>query len=63
MPDPEGVVKPLARVRGGQNGDRMLRAEGVVAVESIEPDLEQVFLTVAGSALTDESGPPNGGET
>ncbi len=37
-------------------------AEDIVAVESIEPDLEQVFLTVTGTALDDEAGPKSESE-
>jgi ABC-2 type transport system ATP-binding protein len=37
-------------------------ADDVVAIESIQPDLEQVFLTVTGSALDDHTGPQSGGD-
>ena len=36
-------------------------AEDIVAVESIQPDLEQVFLTVTGAALDADAGSPDGG--
>ncbi len=36
--------------------------DDVVAIKSIQPDLEQVFLTVTGSALDGDTGPQSGGD-